>query len=198
MRYFVSLLIVLHLWAVVAEPLRFSSRGPGGSSPALNALYVPLRPYIEFCYLNHGYAFFAPDPGPSHVMQAELVLPEGRRVERRYPDLQVHQPRLLYHRYFMLSEFYNNLFRPPMLPPPLRELPERDPLRGQYVAERQMYERVGRSFRRAIIAQSGASEVNLTRLEHRLPGVDEVLYGRVRLDAPALYLALPEAPEELP
>jgi len=28
-----------------------------------------LAPYIEFLYLSHGYFFFAPNPGPNHILE---------------------------------------------------------------------------------------------------------------------------------
>ena len=35
------------------------------------------RPYLEAAYLDHGYAFFAPDPGPSHLVRYELEFDDG-------------------------------------------------------------------------------------------------------------------------
>lgn len=61
------------------------------------------RPYLDLLYLNHGYRFFAPEPGPSYVMEYEVHREDGRVIRRRLPDLDRHRPRLLYHRYFMLA-----------------------------------------------------------------------------------------------
>ena len=62
--------------------------------------------------LANGYRFFAPEPGPSHLIRYEVTLPDGTRKEGFFPDRAHHQPRLLYHRYFMLSEFVNTLDNP--------------------------------------------------------------------------------------
>jgi hypothetical protein len=61
------------------------------------------RPYLNLLYLNHGYSFFAPEPGPSYVMEFEVERKNGEKVTGRLPDLAEHWPRLLYHRYFMLA-----------------------------------------------------------------------------------------------
>ena len=63
------------------------------------------RPYLELLYLNHGYKFFAPDPGrSSRLIRYELELPDGTTVEGIFPDRERYWPRLRYHRHFMLSE----------------------------------------------------------------------------------------------
>lgn len=62
------------------------------------------RWYLNALYLNHGYSFFAPDPGPSLVMEYEVQRKDGSTIRRgRLPDVERHWPRLLYHRYFMLT-----------------------------------------------------------------------------------------------
>src|SRR6056297_2251607 len=95
MRQWVSVLLIGHLIAVFIAPLSFQTRSSRGSSPSVDLIAGPVRGYGEFLYLNRGYAFFAPDPGPSHLIQAAIVDPEGRMVEQMYPDLDQQWPRLL-------------------------------------------------------------------------------------------------------
>jgi len=58
-------------------------------------------------FLGHGYRFFAPDPGPSHLVEFEITSADGSVVSGRFPDRDDDAnslPRLQYHRWFMLSE----------------------------------------------------------------------------------------------
>jgi hypothetical protein len=61
--------------------------------------------YLQFMYLNHGFHFFAPDPGAATIVTYEVLRSDGSRIRGQLPDLEQHQPRLLYHRHFMLTEF---------------------------------------------------------------------------------------------
>ncbi len=45
-------------------------------------------------------------------MRYEIVTRDGRQIEGSFPDRKAQWPRLLYHRYFMLSEFLNSLSAP--------------------------------------------------------------------------------------
>ena len=69
--------------------------------PWLNQIY---QPYLDVLYLNHGYGFFAPDPGASHLIDYTIELKDGSQMKGRFPDLNEHWPRLRYHRHFMLAE----------------------------------------------------------------------------------------------
>jgi hypothetical protein len=62
------------------------------------------RHYLNLIYMNHGYEFFAPDPGGTHLISFRVTKPDGTTVEGRFPDLEVQWPRLLYHRHMMLAE----------------------------------------------------------------------------------------------
>lgn len=59
-------------------------------------------------YLDHGYRFFAPDPGPTHTIRFERSAADGKPISGRLPDRRTTQPRLLYHRWFMLGESLAN------------------------------------------------------------------------------------------
>lgn len=101
----VSVLLLLHLVAIFSAPA--SSNG----SPLFQSFVWFFRPYLEAAYLNHGYQFFAPEPGPSHLIEYELEFDDGRPAETGvFPDLSRYKPRLHYHRYFMMTEFANMLF----------------------------------------------------------------------------------------
>ncbi len=43
------------------------------------------------------------------MIRYEIISADGSRHEGLFPDRAHHQPRLLYHRYFMLTEFVNTL-----------------------------------------------------------------------------------------
>jgi hypothetical protein len=99
-----SVLLAVHVMALVVCP--WSIEG----SPIAQRLWRFYRPYVEVAFLNHGYHFFAPEPGPSHLVRYELELPGGKQLAGVIPNLAEEQPRLLYHRHFMLTEFLNMLY----------------------------------------------------------------------------------------
>lgn len=99
-RAIVSILLVLHLTAIFAAPWS----GPPPASRLSRTVVSCFAPYLHSAYLLHGYRFFAPDPGPSHIVRYELLMPDDSVKQGHFPDLEQHFPRLLYHRHFMLSE----------------------------------------------------------------------------------------------
>jgi hypothetical protein len=190
-KWGLSLLVVFHLLAVFAEPFRFFTRSGRGTSPAADPIRWALTPYIEFAYLNHGYFFFAPEPGPSHLMECQLQMADGEQRQLRFPDKFAQRPRLLYHRHFMLAEFLNGLHVPPFR----AEVTVEDARLAQdWQADRQLYERVRDSMTEHLVAKYGAVSGKLERLEHRLPSSEEVFEQRLPLSSPTLYVTLPDAP----
>ncbi len=190
-KWVLSGIIFLHLLAVVAEPFRFFTRSRRGTSPAADPARNWLAPYIEFAYLNHGYFFFAPEPGPSHLMDCRLTLPDQQQVSLTFPDKHKQWPRLLYHRHFMLAEFLHQLHVPPFD----EELAGDDErFARQWQSERAVFELVRDSMSQHVEAKFGAAAARIERLEHRLPSDDEVLRQRLPLDSPVLYITLPDAP----
>lgn len=221
----VSILVGLHLLAVVAEPLRFFSQSDFQAGPEFVALRRWLAPYVDWMSLDHGYFFFAPNPGPSHLVAVDTgslpsldrsppsalrpsalspsalspsALREGSpagvdldRFSYVFPDRKRQWPRLLYHRYFMLSEFYNNSFAPDRL------LPE-DMVDGEFVdrwkRDRGRYERLGASMGRSLAKELGANGVVLHRLERILPSPNQVMKEGWRLDDPRGLIQLDEGP----
>ena len=191
-------LVIFHLLAVVAEPLFFYSRSEVQAGPEFLALRRGLGPYVDWMYLDHGYFFFAPNPGPSHLVGI-------RDQSVVFPDRKEQWPRLLYHRYFMLSEFYNNSFAPTALDP-------QDMTDKLFVArweeDRRFYQTLQRSISKSIQSQMGTrgddrwedrieSWPELVRLERPLPGPLEVLSGAKRLGDSRDLIVLPEGPESL-
>jgi hypothetical protein len=199
LRVAASLGVIIQLMAVIAEPFRFFTYGATrGSSPAAEPIRSVLAPYVEFAFLNHGYFFFAPEPGPSHLMQATLAFPDGSRSQIRYPDKQAQRPRLLYHRHFMLSEFLNQLHAPPVDPLLAKQMPRADV--DTWVTNRRRFELVRGSMESHLAQRYGADQVHIDRMRHILPGSDAVLKEKLPLDHASLYMVLPDSldPDELP
>lgn len=190
-RVAVSVLLILHLAAVFTAPFTFAASGPGLVSPLAARLMNFFRPYIDWAYWNHGYFFFAPNPGPSHLMRCRLEFDDGRPpLELWYPDRKRQRPRLLYHRHFMLAEQLHMLFVPEEPPP---DYPSPDGWRGQraaYVARRA-------AFIEHLKHRYGASRVSLVRVEHRPFSPEECLRG-VAINDPSFYQDLPETVADLP
>lgn len=154
-----SLAIALHLAAVILAPLAVEPT---------SALFVQLRGglawYIDAAYLNHGYHFFAPEPGPSHLIAYELELADGQTRQGVFPDRRQNRPRLFYHRHFMLSE-------------------KLLPLDG----DRQAYEAIVLSYANHLLAaHPEAVAVALTYREHLIASPIEFQKGQ-KLNDPSLY-----------
>jgi len=176
-RFAVSVLLVGHLWAVVGRPFEFATQGPFGSSPAASAFYTPIKGYSQFAYLDHGYAFFAPDPGPSHFIQAAIDLAPSERVELKFPDLQTQWPRLSYHRHFMLAEFFNDVYHPPGGPPP--EISQNATASAEWLRGRKRFETVRDSILKHLRYEHPDATIAIRRVEHRQPGLPEFFEGEI-------------------
>lgn len=196
-----SVLIIGHLWAVIGRPLEFATQGPFGASPSMTRFRDPVRGYSQFAYLDHGYAFFAPEPGPSHLIRVTITPPSetdaaasspAAPLVRNYPDLNDQWPRLLYHRHFMLAEFLNDIHHPPGEPP--REIAQNPVAVREWIQARRRYETVRDSILNRLQTAHPRSTVAIDRLEHRQPGLPEFMEDNVPLDAPQLYTVLPDAP----
>ena len=93
-----SLWLAFHVFAVFISPAAMPP-----ASPLLEDGYRLALPYNEALFLNHGYHYFAPDPGASTLIAWEIPRDNDAPVVGRFPEVSIH-PRLLYHRYFMLAE----------------------------------------------------------------------------------------------
>jgi hypothetical protein len=209
-KVLVSGLILLHLAAVFVAPFQFASTVGGSSSPFADALRSCLRPYIEALYLNHGYFFFAPNPGPNHLIEYRVEYADGREATiGRIPNLMTERPRLLYHRHFMVAEALNNAYAPPEpqpepSPPSLTASDEERQRyayeRGLYQAylanwqrQRAQYEAMKQSIEDHLTHEFGATSVKIARIEHRQPVPDDFTAGR-RLTDKDSYVEMPEVP----
>ncbi len=94
----VNLWLVFHLVAIATSPAPM----PPASPLLVDAAMVAL-PYNQALFLNHGYHYFAPDPGASTLVSYRIDRPGDVPVKGRFPDTAIF-PRLRYHRYFMLAE----------------------------------------------------------------------------------------------
>ena len=77
---------------------------PIGSSNLTIPMSRLVAPVHQALFLGHGYRFFGPDPGPSHILEYRIESADGEEINDKFPDRDQHWPRLLYHRWFMLSE----------------------------------------------------------------------------------------------
>ena len=155
----VNVWLVYHLIAIAGSPATIPP-----SSQLQRDTWLAVGPYLEAIYLNHGWHYFAPDPGASTLLAYEGVAVDGTPVAGVVPDRRVAWPRQLYHRYFMLTEAI----------PQTDELPPG--VRDGYVA----------ALAGGLGKDLGVAEAELTRVTHRLPSMDEVRAG-FPLDDPALY-----------
>jgi hypothetical protein len=222
-RCCLSIFVIVHVAAVFAEPFRFFSQSPvKPASAEAGWLRQTLAPYVDFMYLSHGYAFFAPNPGPSHLLECEIKQrpsireagPENAKNStvstlrdlplidqpaesfsrlamrwRVFPDRAFDRPRLLYHRYFMLSEFYHTLFAPVAL----SEAELNEPgLKERWQVDRAVYESLQSSITNRLQKSHQAESIKLRRIEHELPSELQVLGDGWKLNDPRLYLILPE------
>jgi hypothetical protein len=164
----ISLLLLFHLAAVISAPYSMSR-------PLLaQDLRTVFRPYLQACFLDHGYQFFAPEPGPSHLVRYELQLADGTKREGVFPNLKEHWPRLLYHRHFMLSEFINGLYAPPEAP----------------AAAQTQFKAYTKSYAQHLLHAHNAEKVTLYLRRHLIATPQDVGQG-MQLDNSRLYEELP-------
>lgn len=151
-RRLLSAWLLYHVIAIVMPPLAIPP-----TSSLLSEMAGLFRPYTEGLHVNHGYHYFAPQPGESTLIAFTATRPEGTEVKGIMPNRQI-WPRLLYHRHFMLTES-------------LGYIPEE--LRDDWV----------KSYARCISRKTQCSKVELTRLLHYMPTMEMVNRG-VTLDNP--------------
>ena len=152
LRRVVSVGIVLHLFSLVIAPLAVAP-----TSPLWQRAWLVFRPYLEGLNLNHGSHFFAPDPGPSHLVHYELRFEDGRTERGFFPNVEQHRPRLRYHRHFMLSEFLNNL--------------------AIDDSRRELFDAVTHSYAEHLRHEHRAEKVTLSIRRHYVPSPQQVLSG---------------------
>ncbi len=152
MRWGVNLAVVLHFSAILA------AAGSVGPTPDyVRAIWEFFHPYLQLLSLNQGYNFFAPEPGPTNILDFEVTRGDGTVVRSRLPD-HTKYPRLLYQRHLLLTEH-------------IGIAPIDDP-RAYY-----------RSYARHVCKKYGGSKVRVIRLFH-YPLTMEMVKSGGRLDDP--------------
>ena len=94
--------LIMHLTAIFTAP---ATVGP--SSQVSRDYWEMVGPYLQFLYLNHGFHYFAPQPGSSNLLRWSATRSDGTEVTGEFPNFDI-KPRLYYHRHFMLSEYLGN------------------------------------------------------------------------------------------
>ncbi len=185
----VSALLIAHLTVVVATPLTL------GRGSALTTRIVGFAaPYLQAGNVSHYYAFFAPNPGPAHIIKYELIFENGRTEEGQFPDLGRHWPRLLYHRHFMLSDQLGDPGPDPRGPvEDGSEVVDDDAEYQQWLESRNRFMRQVRSYATHLLKVHKCKEVRLHYFEHNIPTREAVLDG-VRLDEDSSYIPYPLNP----
>jgi hypothetical protein len=171
-RVLISIALLVHLSVVIAAPwsMEMNPRVPPPAIPGVIARSA--GPYLDATYSGHGYRFFCPEPGPSHLVHYSLEMPDGSSREGTFPDLKTEWPRLFYHRHFMLSEKLAGLWNPEK--PPQDAPPE---ARAHWQSSQQVFLAVAQSYAQHLLAVTGAREVKLQLVEHQLPGPEELAQG---------------------
>ena len=160
-RILASLLIAWHVTAVFIGPWSLDRS-------ALSAWLLPVyQPYLRAVNLDHGYRFFAPEPGPAHLVRYEITGLDGVKLTGEFPNLREHQPRLLYHRHFMLSEFLNRLESDiPNFPNDYQPTSQEVAVRNGRLA---MRNRLVESFARHLLQEHQGKSVHLYLRRHLIP-----------------------------
>lgn len=190
-RVIASACLLFHLFAVFAAPCA----SPPPSSDAWSRLAGRtegkdglLVPYLRVAYLNHGYRFFAPNPGPSHLVRYEIDLKSGTSISGQFPDKDEFFPRLLYHRMFMISETAFNLASSVM------ELPQPGTLSAsqQLEFDKQLAasDELAKSICRRLLQEYEGKRVRLYLRTHEIPFPNDVVDGQ-ELDDSSLFREFP-------
>lgn len=185
----VSALVIFHTLAVFWAPFRFATMSPDGGSPFANYPDLVFEAYYQPLYLDHGYSFFAPNPGPTHVVDFTVFNESGDVIqEGRFPDKSEHLPRLRYHRYFMLGESLNQLWTPAIDFP--ADAPAED--RKQHDRRRSMYVSLKTAIENGLAKEYGGSHAIVERVAHRSPTFQEFMGDKWTLTDPRLFERLSE------
>lgn len=161
-RLITSILVVIYLTAVVLPPLA----GPPPASELAMELLQPFRPLIGCLGLNHGYRFFAPNPGPGHSIRWWMVDAEGKERTGVIPDASTDRPRLLYHRRFMIPEKLAAFVPFPDAPTDLQREATRD------------WQPFVEDIATRLLTENQGQQVRLELIEHYLPDTAEIKEGR--------------------
>ena len=157
----VSAALVAYLAAVIVPPLA----GPPPASDLARAVLDPLRPVVHALALDHGYRFFAPNPGPGHAIRWTVTRADGSEESGSIPDRDADRPRLRYHRRFMVPEKIAARVPPADAPAEVRREARND------------WEPLVRGVARNLLRTTGGVAVRLELIEFYLPDPGEVVRG---------------------
>lgn len=143
-----SLWLLYHFSGLVISPASIQP-----SSDLQRDAWLAVGPYLQFISMNQGNHFFAPDPGPSTLVTYVAELKDGRKVTGQIPDRTTMQPRLLYHRHFMLTEQLAGLA---------------DAVDLDVETSKRLFDLHLRAIARQVCRQHGAQQVTLSRVTHVL------------------------------
>ena len=146
----IHLWLAYHLVAIVISP---ASVPP--TSDAVRNLWSGFRHYLQATYLNHGYHYFAPDPGNSTIVRFVAELPNGRSQIGQVPDRNELWPRLFYHRHLLLTEYLGSL-------PP---------------GSHQLRDAVLESYALVIAEKNNAAQVQISQVTHRAIEPERIMVG---------------------
>jgi len=154
-RRVLSAWLLFHLIAIVLPPLSIRP-----TSTLFTDTARLIRPYVQALQLDHGYHYFAPQPGESTLLEFTATRHDGTETRGMMPHRQI-WPRLLYHRHLMLTES-------------LGYIPE--DLEDAWLE----------SYARCISRKTQCPRVELTHVLHYLPTMSMIQEG-VTLDHPDLF-----------
>lgn len=142
----VNLWLLIHLTAIITAP---ATVGP--SSQTSRTVWEAVAPYLQGLYLNHGFHYFAPQPGSSNLVSWTVNRKDGTTVSGRFPNFDI-KPRLFYHRHFMLSEYLGN-------------------------ASSEDQAIIARGFARNLCREYDAESVAVSTVRHDLPSMERIRAG---------------------
>ena len=181
-RRAISVLLLVHVTAVFAAPFQIAATREGAPSPFATTVHEALFPYIQLARLDQGYQFFAPNPGPTHLIKYSVEFDDGREsVEGRFPDLGEQWPRLFYHRHMMLSEALNGLAPPPPFFPSQEaweaSLPRVRDLDAISTDDFEREDRLAYDYANHLLRKHDGDRVKVTVVRHNITELPDFLAG---------------------
>ena len=118
------------------------------------------------------------------MIRYTVEMSDGTKSEHRFPDTSQHWPRLLYHRYFMISETVYNLTEPVRETPPEGAISPQEKM--AFEKDRARADALVRSLSRFLLEHHHAERIEVYLQQHVIPPPWEIVAGR-RLDDPQYY-----------
>ena len=161
-KILISAVLLVHMIALIAAPM-----AAGPSSQLEQQIANSFSWYTTFLYLNHGYRFFCPEPSPGHLVRYTLTMPDGSVATDEFPNLKTEWPRLLYHRFFMLSEKLARLMPEPIPDDAPEEV--KAELKRDRPYQEKIFDDTARSYAAHLMKVAGAKSVTIDYVEHDMP-----------------------------